>query len=59
VSLTRLLIGNEPGPDGRVRTAMLIAAISGAAAHPLVFDLDDETLRDQPLQLAYRFLDLA
>jgi hypothetical protein len=38
---------------------MLIAAISGAAVHPLVFDIDDDTLRAQLLQLANRFLDLA
>ncbi|MCK9902639.1 hypothetical protein CC117_26530 [Parafrankia colletiae] len=56
--MRRLLLGNEPGPDGAVRTAMVIAAISGAAVHPLAFDLDDDTLRAQLLPLAKRFLDL-
>lgn len=55
--MNRLLLGNDPGPDGAVRTAMIIAAISGAAVHPLVVDLDDDTLRAQLLPLAKRFLD--
>jgi len=38
--------------------AILTAAIGGAVMHPLVADLDDETLRSQLLQLARRFLDL-
>jgi hypothetical protein len=46
------------GPDARVPAAMLTAAIGGAAMHPLVVDLDDETLRAQLLRLARRFLDL-
>jgi hypothetical protein len=37
---------------------MLTAAIGGAVMHPLVADLDDETLRRQLLRLARRFLDL-
>jgi hypothetical protein len=52
-------MGNEPGPDGTARTATLIAAISGAAVHPLVSSLDDDALRAQLLQLAKRFLDPA
>jgi len=54
--MNRLLLGNDPGPDGAVRTAMVIAAISGAAVHPLVAELDDDTLRAQLLPLAKRFL---
>ena len=42
----------------RVPAAMLTAAIGGAVMHPLVADLDDETLRSQLLRLARRFLDL-
>lgn len=57
--MNRLLMGNEPGSDGPARTATLIAAISGAAVHPLVSGLDDDTLRTQLMQLAQRFLDLA
>jgi hypothetical protein len=56
--LYRLLMGDDAGPDGRVPAAMLTAAIAGAVMHPLVADLDDETLRSQLMQLARRFLDL-
>ena len=56
--LYRLLMGDNAPPDARVTAAMLTAAIGGAVMHPLVADLDDETLRSQLLQLARRFLDL-
>jgi len=56
--LYRLLMGDEAGPDGQLPAAMLTAAIGGAVMHPLVADLDDETLRAQLLRLARRFLDL-
>jgi AcrR family transcriptional regulator len=56
--LYRLLMGDDAGPDARVPAAMLTAAIGGAVMHPLVVDLDDETLRSQLLHLARRFLDL-
>ncbi|HKE74972.1 MAG TPA: helix-turn-helix domain-containing protein [Acidimicrobiales bacterium] len=56
--LYRLLVGDAGGPDARVPAAMLTAAIGGAVMHPLVADLDDDTLRAQLLHLARRFLDL-
>jgi AcrR family transcriptional regulator len=56
--LRRLLIGDDAGPEARVRTAMLIAAISGAVIHPFVVDLDDDTLRAELVRLARRFLGL-
>jgi len=56
--LYRLLMGDDAGSDARVPAAMLTAAIGGAVMHPLVADLDDETLRAQLLHLARRFLDL-
>jgi AcrR family transcriptional regulator len=56
--LRHLLVGDDRGPEASVRTAMLVAALSGAATHPFVVDLDDETLRSQLLQLARRFLGL-
>jgi AcrR family transcriptional regulator len=56
--LYRLLTGEDSGEDARTRAAMLSAAIGGAVMHPLVADLDDETLRSQLLHLARRFLDL-
>jgi AcrR family transcriptional regulator len=57
--LRRLLIGDDAGPEGRVRTAMLIAATSGAVTHPFVVDLDDDVLRAQLLSLARGFLGLS
>ena len=54
----RLLIGDDPRAEAGVRTAMLLAAISGAVIHPFVVDLDDGTLHDELLRLARRFLGL-
>lgn len=56
--LSSVLIGDDVHSDARVPAAMLTAAIGGAVMHPLVADLDDETLRSQLLRLARRFLDL-
>jgi AcrR family transcriptional regulator len=56
--LERILIGDGPSADVRVPAAMLSAAVSGAVTHPLVADLDDDTLRADLLDLARRFLDL-
>ena len=56
--LRHLLIGHDRGPEARVRTVMLIAAISGAVMHPYVAGLDDETLRRELVRLARRFLGL-
>ena len=56
--LYRLLMGQDAGPGARTRAAMLTAAIGGAVMHPLVADLDDDTLRVQLLHLGRRFLDL-
>jgi hypothetical protein len=56
--LYRLLAGGKSGRDARVSAAMLTAAIGGAVMHPIVAELDDETLRAQLLRLARRFLDL-
>jgi AcrR family transcriptional regulator len=59
--LVALLSGDpraDPTADARVPAAMLSAAIGGAVVHPLLIDLDDETLRSNLLDLARRFLDL-
>jgi AcrR family transcriptional regulator len=56
--LRRLLIGDDARPEAGVRTAMLVAAISGAVMHPFVVDLDDDTLRSELLRLARLFLGL-
>ena len=56
--LHHLLAGDDPDDDGRVPVAMISAAIGGAVTHPLVADVDDDTLRANLLGLARRFLDL-
>ncbi len=56
--LNRLLMGPNAGPDSKVATAMLTAAISGATIHPLVVGGDDEMLRTQLERLARGFLRL-
>jgi AcrR family transcriptional regulator len=43
--VNRSLMGGTSDPGARVQAATLAAAISGAVVHPLVLDLDDETLR--------------
>ena len=56
--LRRLLIGDDTGREARLRTVMLVAAISGAVMHPFVVDFDDETLRRELVRLARRVLGL-
>lgn len=56
--LRHILVGDDTAPQARIRTAMLIAAISGAIMHPFVADLDDELVRAELLRLARRFLSL-
>jgi AcrR family transcriptional regulator len=56
--LYRLLLGDERGPADLVPAAMITAAIGGAVMHPLVADLDDDTLHSELLRLARRFLEL-
>jgi AcrR family transcriptional regulator len=55
--MNRMLMGTDTGPDAHLRTAMLIAAISGTAIHPFAMELDDDVLRSQLLELARRLLD--
>ena len=56
--LRRIVVGDDAAPEARVRTAMLIAAVSGAVMHPFVADLDDDLVRAELLRLARRFLAL-
>ena len=56
--LYAVLTGGDAGADARVRAAMVSAAIGGAVMHPLVVDLDDETLRARLLDLTEQLLDL-
>ncbi len=53
--LTALLVGGGSDGDDRLQTALFMAAISGAVVHPMVADLDDETLRTQLLRFVRRF----
>src|SRR5262249_13266899 len=48
--LNRLMTGNASDSRARVRAALIIAGIGGAVIHPLVLDLDDETLRSELLK---------
>src|SRR5215831_18565597 len=43
--VNRLMMGGASDPQARVRAALIIACIGGAVIHPLVADLDDESLR--------------
>jgi AcrR family transcriptional regulator len=56
--LSTALTAGDDSVDARVRAAMCSAAIGGAVTHPLVADLDDETLRARLFQLARQLLDL-
>src|SRR5262249_51777974 len=45
--VNRLLMGGASHAAARVQAATLAAAIAGAVIHPLVLDLDDESLRTE------------
>jgi AcrR family transcriptional regulator len=54
---TRLLLlvsGQTTTPTSQVRSAMIFAALTGAIAHPIVADLDDDTLRRELVGLVER-----
>jgi hypothetical protein len=56
--LFAVLVGKDANAAARVPAAMLAAAIGGAVVHPLIMDLDDETLRHHLRQLALRLFQL-
>ena len=56
--VNRLLMGGASHPRARVQAATLAAAIAGAVIHPLVLDLDDESLRSQLLMQVRKLLRL-
>jgi AcrR family transcriptional regulator len=56
--LFTVLTGGDSGAEARVRGAMISAAIGGAVMHPLVMDLDDETLRSEMLHFTRQCFDL-
>jgi AcrR family transcriptional regulator len=53
-----MLVGDEPGPDTQVRFAALTCVVGGTVSHPLVAGLDDDTLRNQLLEMARRIVGL-
>jgi hypothetical protein len=54
--VNRLLMGGSAEPRTRVEAATLAAAIAGAVIHPLVLQLDDETLRSHLLKQVRKLL---
>ena len=56
--VNRLLMGGASDPRARVQAAMLATAIAGAVIHPLVLDLDDESLRSALLKQARKLIPL-
>ena len=54
--MNRVMMAGASDPQARIRAAMLIASIGGVVIHPLVVDLDDETLRSQLLRQARKLL---
>jgi AcrR family transcriptional regulator len=52
----RLVIGEAADPGLRMRVAMLSGAIAAGTLHPLVADLDDNTVRSHLLELARSLL---
>ena len=55
VRLYSVLLGDDLDEAARVRAAVLSAAI-GSVAHPFVIDLDNDTLRDELLQVTRRLI---
>lgn len=53
-----LLLGEDVGPASRVRTALVSTAIGAALVHPIVADLDDDTLRAELLAVTSRLFDV-
>jgi hypothetical protein len=56
--VNRVLMGGASHARARVQAATLAAAIGGAVIHPLVLDLDDESLRSQLLKQVRKLIPL-
>jgi hypothetical protein len=50
------LLGRDTDAAARLRVAMVASAIGGVVTHPLVADLDAETLQSRIFDLAREFL---
>ena len=48
---------DDAAEDARVSAAMLSGAIAVGVVHPLVADIDDDTLRAQLLRITHRLFD--
>jgi AcrR family transcriptional regulator len=55
-NMYRLLGATRPNTRATVRAAMVSAALASTTVHPLVADLDDESLRTHMISLASEFL---
>ena len=56
--VNRLLMGGAADPRARVQAATLASVIAGTVVHPLVLNLDDESLRTELLKQARKLLPL-
>ena len=56
--VNRVLMGGASDARARVQAAMFASAIAGAVIHPLVVNLDDDSLRCQLLKQARKLLPL-
>jgi AcrR family transcriptional regulator len=54
-----MLVGDGSGPQTQVRLAALVSVVAGTVSHPLVADLDDDTLREQLFGIVRRIIDLS
>lgn len=54
--LQRLLFPDHREADARIRTAVLVAAISGSVLQPILLDLPDDLLRSHIRRLARAYL---
>ena len=52
------LLGDDAGRESRLRIVMLSGAIGSAVMHPLVADVDDETLKAELLGVARQLFDI-
>jgi AcrR family transcriptional regulator len=56
--LNRLLMGDASDSRARVRAAMVASVIAATVIHPLVLDLDDESLRSELLKQTRKLVPL-
>lgn len=50
---------SDDGPSDRMRIAIVSAAIGAAIVHPLIVDMDDDTVRTELLAVTRRLFDIA